>query len=79
LTHTKDGDYCSDAQPSDRKTIVIIKKGKAVPLEAWKAPEGSRNLRFPDFTTMAQEDGKVVSLTHLPPLPPGNLPGTHFC
>ena len=25
------------------------------------------------------ESGKVVSPTHLPPLPPGNIPGTHFC
>jgi hypothetical protein len=24
------------------------------------------------------EDGKVVSRTHQPPLPPGNIPGTHF-
>jgi len=23
--------------------------------------------------------GKVVSPTHLPPLPPVNIPGTHFC
>jgi hypothetical protein len=29
--------------------------------------------------TMAQDGGKVVSLTHRPPLPPGNTPGTHFC
>ena len=27
----------------------------------------------------AHEDGKVVSPTHRPPLPPGNIPGTHFC
>jgi len=26
----------------------------------------------------AHEGGKVVSLTHRPPLPPGNIPGTHF-
>ena len=26
----------------------------------------------------AQEGGKVVSTTHRPPLPPGNIPGTHF-
>jgi hypothetical protein len=26
-------------------------KGKAVPLEAWSGPEGSRKLRFPDFMT----------------------------
>jgi hypothetical protein len=54
-------------------------KGKAVPLQAWSGPEGSRKLRFPDFMTTAQDGGKVVSLTHLPPLPPGNMPGTHFC
>ena len=35
------------------------------------------NLRFPDFMTTAQDGGKVVSLTHRPPLPPGNPPGTH--
>ena len=29
--------------------------------------------------TAAQDGGKVVSLTHRPPLPPGNAPGTHFC
>jgi hypothetical protein len=55
------------------------KKGKAVPLQAWSGPEGSRKLRFPDYMTTAQDDGKVVSLTHRPPLPPGNTPGTHFC
>ena len=27
----------------------------------------------------AHESGKVVSPTHRPPLPPGNIPGTHFC
>ena len=43
------------------------------------APEGSRKLRFPDFMTTAQDGGKVVSLMHRPPLPPGNTPGTHFC
>jgi len=54
-------------------------KGKSVPLQAWSGPEGSRKLRFPDFMTMAQDSGKVVSLTHRPPLSPGNAPGTHFC
>ena len=52
---------------------------KSVPLQAWSGPEDSRKLRFPDFMTTAQEGGKVVSLTHRPPLPPGNPPGTHFC
>jgi hypothetical protein len=54
-------------------------KGKAVPLQAWSGPEDSRKLRFPDFMTTTQDGGKVVSLTHQPPLPPGNTPGTHFC
>ena len=27
----------------------------------------------------AHEGSNVVSLTHRPPLPPGNIPGTHFC
>jgi len=44
-----------------------VKKGKAVPLQAWSGPEGSRKLRFPDFMTTAQVGGKVVSLTHRPP------------
>ena len=42
-------------------------------------PEGSRKLRFPDFMTTAQDGGKVVRLTHRPPLTPGKVPGTHFC
>ena len=29
--------------------------------------------------TTAQDGGKIVSLTHRPPLPPRNTPGTHFC
>ena len=58
---------------------AVPTKGKAVPLQAWSGPEGSRKLRFTDFMTTAQDGGKVVSLTHRPPLPPGNTPGTHFC
>jgi len=54
-------------------------KAISVPLQAWTGPESSRKLRFPDYVTMAQEGGKVVSLTHRPPLPPGNTPGTRFC
>jgi hypothetical protein len=52
---------------------VFLKKA------VWSGPEGSRKLRFPDYMTMAQDGGKVVSLTHRPPLPPGNAPGSHFC
>ena len=45
-------------------------KGKAVPLQAWSGPEGSRKLRFPYFVTTAQDGGKIVSLRQRPPLPP---------
>jgi hypothetical protein len=65
--------------PEGKIHSVIKGKGKAVPLEAWSGPEGSRNLRFPDFLTTAQDGGKVVSLMHRPHLFPGNSPGTHFC
>jgi hypothetical protein len=54
-------------------------KGKAVPLQAWSGPDGSRNLRSPDFMTTAQDGGTFVILTHRPPLPLGNTTGTHFC
>ena len=49
-------------------------KDKAIPLQAWTGPEGSWRVR-----QSAHELGKVVSPTHRPPLPPGNIPGTHFC
>ena len=69
---------------SNLKTFRLVEmwlkyKGKAVPLQAWSGPEGSRELRLPDFITTAQDGGKLVRLTHRPPLPPGNAPGTHFC
>ena len=44
-----------------------------------KNNSGAKGLRFPTYMTTAQDGGKVVSLTHRPPLPPGNTPGTHFC
>jgi hypothetical protein len=52
----------------ERRTILILNKapsqpntkelkGKAVPLQAWSVPEGSRKLWFPDFMTTAQDGG----------------------
>ena len=67
------------AQDGGKVVSLMALEGKAVPLQAWSDPEGSRKLRFPDYVTTAQDGGKVVSLTHLQPLPPGNTPGTHFC
>ena len=75
---------CVTYQPVENKmwhvdTILMGKNGRAIPLNAWSSPEGSRKLRFPDFMTTAQDGGKVVSLTQRPPLPQGNTRGTHFC
>jgi len=58
---------------------VELRIDKAVPLQAWSGPEGSKKLMFPDFMITAQDGGKVVSPMQRPPLPPGNAPGTHFC
>jgi hypothetical protein len=67
------------AREPSNKSVKGKRKGKAVPLQACSGPEGSGKLRFPDRMTTAQDGGKVVSLNHRPPLPPGNAPGTHFC
>ena len=34
------------------KIIGRLCKGKAIPLQAWTGPEGSRSLRLPDFKTV---------------------------
>ena len=71
--------YALDRAATSPKSYTCKCKSKAVPLQAWSGPEGSRKLRFPDFMTTAQDGDKVVSLTYRPPLPPENTPGTHFC
>ena len=62
-----------------REVFCNLIISKAVPLQVWTDPQGSSKLRLPDFVTTAQDGGKFVILTHRPPLPPGNTPGTHFC
>ena len=42
---------------------------KISPITGPRCPEGSRKLRFPDYVTVAQDDGKAVSLTYRLPLP----------
>ena len=85
LHEIQDAYWCTtNPQGYDQDTLFrekhrfLIGKGKAVFLQAWSGPAGSRQLRFPVFTKTAQDGGKVVNLMHQPPLPPGNTPGTHF-
>jgi hypothetical protein len=41
---------------------VCIGKGKAISLQAWTGPEGSRKLRLSDFVTTAQDGGRLSVL-----------------
>jgi len=34
-----------------RQTVIKV-KGKAIPVQVWTGPEGSRRLRLPDFKTV---------------------------
>jgi hypothetical protein len=52
---------------------------EAILLEAWTSLRVPGGLDSQILKQSAQEGGKVVSLTHRPPLSPGNIPGTHFC
>ena len=73
---------CMSSELSAPKPVwtPVETKNKTIPLRAWTGPEGSRRLRLLDFKKKsARESGKVVSPTHRPPLPPANIPGTHFC
>jgi hypothetical protein len=36
----------------DKEHRLYKKKGKAIPLQAWTGPEGSRRLRHTDFKTI---------------------------
>jgi len=37
--------------PYPTSKLLATVKGKAIPLQAWSGPEGSRRLRLPDFKT----------------------------
>jgi hypothetical protein len=69
----RDAYHSHTAKCAHLHTSQEIIKRKAVPLQAWSGPEGSRKLRFPEYMTTAQDGGKVASLTHRPPLLPGNI------
>ena len=52
----------SSSSTSTTTTNTSKGKGKAVPLQAWTVPEDSRNLRFPEFVTPAQDGGRLSAL-----------------
>ena len=54
-------------------------KSSSSPVTGLEWSRGFQEFKVPGFMITAQFGGKVVGLTHRPPLPPRNAPGTHFC
>ena len=60
-------------------TEPYMVKGKAIPLQAWGGPEGSRKVGAPRF-----QDNRHMNMVRSAVrtgrlYPPGGIPGTHFC
>ena len=54
---------CYMSRPShSSRHVYTLKCKKALPLQAWIGPEGSRKLRFPDFVPTAQDCGRLSAL-----------------
>jgi len=58
--------------------LVKSKAFKAIPVQAWTGPEGSRRLSFQVSRREVHEGGKVVSPRHRPPLSPRRYPWYSF-
>ena len=65
---------CVTRMCQDVNKFTNYLKSKAIPVQAYHRPRV-----FQISRQSAHEGGKVVSPTHRPPLPPGIIPGTHFC
>jgi len=62
------------------RTGLSDRSGKAIPIQAWTGPYGSRSLTLAEV--LDSRHMKVVRLSALRTgriNPPGDIPGTHFC
>jgi len=60
--------------------VSLRSRIKSSPVTGVEWPRGFQEIKVPKFHDKGTQDvGKFVSLTHRPPLPTGNTPGTHFC
>ena len=56
-------------------TLIKVKQSHYRPEQALSVPGGWVS----QISKQSAHEGGKVSLTHWPPLPPGNISGTHFC
>jgi len=60
--------------------IIFIQTGKAIPVQTWTGPEGSKRLRLPEYL-----DNWYMKVVRFQPYTPavftlqGISRGTHFC
>jgi len=56
--------YTRTHRDMNTTTLQFVKKekGKAVPLQPWSGPEGSRKVMFPEYMTTAQDCGRLSAL-----------------
>ena len=70
--------------PFDLFVLILVHSHISVKVKlSLYRPDGLRgllNVEAPRiFRKLSHEADKFLSLTHRPPLPPGNIPGTYFC